>query len=227
MVISGTSPRLVTSPRGITPPSKKIFTPLIPLVLSAASLFSGNVDDYSGRLHAQEPNKKPQLSAPPTMHFSEFTKLKDKTLNKANELFSDIESWKSLPEEEKIDFCIRVLKTLAKDKNQSTENLINDFLSNLNHNLRSNRFTEDQKSEIFKLDNYMMLGLGFLSINKRNPNERTAKLFLSDIISASVNPSPTKNSIKPVSLGQELYESTQEGERLLNTFVSIRNRHFN
>jgi hypothetical protein len=179
------------------------------------------------KTQAEEPNKKPQLSAPPTMHLSEFNKLKDKTLNKANELFSDIESWKSLPEKEKKDFCIRVLKTLAKDKNQSTENLINDFLSNLNHNLRSDRFTEDQKSIIFKLNNYMMLGLGFLSIRKRSPNEQTAKLFLSDIILASGTPNPTKNPIQPVSLGQELYESTQEGEKLLNTFVSIRNKHFN
>jgi hypothetical protein len=174
----------------------------------------------------QEPDQRPGISAPPTIHLSEFNKLRDKTLNKANQLFSDNDNWRSLTEQEKTDFCFRVLKTLAKDKNQTTENSIEEFLENLNTNIHSKFFKEDQMNEIFKLPNYMMLGLGFLSIKKRNPDDETARLFLSEIISESVSSDSTKTPIKTASLGEELYQSTVNGKKILVRYASIRDKYF-
>jgi hypothetical protein len=213
--------RQANSPGGLM----KFTKLLIPLILSTASLSAGNFSDSSGRVHAQDPKPTiPHINAPPLITASEFNTIKDKTLNKANQLFSDIESWKSLTVKEKTDFCFRVLKTLAKDKDQTSENAIEEFLVNLNTNIRSRFFNKDQMNNIFKLEDYMMLGLGFLSIKKRNPDDNTARLFLFDIISESVSSGSTKHPIKG-SLGEELNQSVLNGKKLLARYALIRDKH--
>jgi hypothetical protein len=168
----------------------------------------------------------PKISSPSLINASEFNKKRDKTLDTANNLFSDIESWKSLTAQEKKDFATRLRKTLLQDSKQPNEDKVYDFLNHLNSHLRSDVFNDVQKDQIFKLDDYLKLQLAFLSIEKRKPDPKTTQDFLSDIISETDLANTPNSKIKPVALGQEVHENTEKAKKDLEQFVSIRKKYF-
>jgi len=193
---------------------------------TAASLTTGNVSDSSGRVRAQEPNNQSGTTKTTVIHRSDFDKIIETTLDRANELFSELDIWKSLSYQEKKDFCKRLHETILFVDGKSTNQVTSNFLDNLNKILKSDSISLEQKRNFFKLKHYLMLDLALERINRFNPKPEVIKAFLADIISRSGITENSDFPVRTISLSQQIDESRNTTEKMIEIYKSLKKKHF-
>jgi hypothetical protein len=157
---------------------------------------------------------------------SDFNIMRDQTLRDAKTIFSDLKIWKSLTEQEKIEFCVLLHDTMLTGTKDDPEALRNNFLKNLKNLLTSNLISDSEKGEIFKLNNYLMLDLALRRINRESPSPEKTTDFLSEIISESVKIIQKPNQNKRVSLEERVRNTKKIAEQMLEEYKKIKDKYF-
>jgi hypothetical protein len=187
----------------------------------AASLAARNLG-LGNKSSAEETNR---ISAT-LISQSDFNIMRDKTLIDAKRIFSDLKIWKSLTEEEKIEFCALLHDTMLTGTKDDPEALRNNFLKNLKNLLTSNLISDSEKGEIFKLNNYLMLDLALRRINIYQPSREKSKDFLSEIISESRRINQRPNQITTVSVEERVRNTKKIAEQMLVEYKKIKDKYF-
>jgi hypothetical protein len=187
------------------------------------ALAAGGVLNPNSQLSAQEP---PNRISATLISQSDFKIMRDKTLRDAKTIFFDLKIWRSLTEQEKIEFCALLHDTMLTGTKDDPEALRNDFLKNLKNLLESDLINDSLKNEIFKLSNYLMLDLALRRINRESPSPEKTTDFLSEIILKSRQINQKPNQIRTVSLEERVRNTNMIANETLALYTEIKNKHF-